>query len=84
MSEMQVGSTDVPASNGITAGKVKWFNAAKGFGFITVDGDDKDIFVHVKELRKSNIVGLNDGDAVEFTPIQGPKGRYATCLKLIT
>jgi CspA family cold shock protein len=55
-------------------GKVKWFNAAKGYGFITADGQDKDIFVHHTSIKADGFRTLNEGEAVEFELVQGPKG----------
>lgn len=56
-------------------GTVKWFNGEKGFGFIACDGG-KDIFVHVKQVKKS--VDLREGDRVTFGVDQGPRGLFAT------
>ena len=55
-------------------GKVKWFNAAKGYGFLQVDGQDKDIFVHHTSIKADGFRTLNEGEEVEFELIQGPKG----------
>ena len=57
-------------------GKVKWFNDVKGFGFITPDGSDKDIFVHFSGIQMSGRKTLMEGDEVEFeleTSDKGPK-----------
>ena len=56
-------------------GTVKFFNAAKGFGFITPDGGNKDVFVHVTALETAGIRGLNEGDKVSFVLEDDPKGR---------
>lgn len=56
-------------------GTVKWFNSEKGFGFIQRDGE-KDIFVHVKQVKKS--ADLREGDKVTFGVDQGPRGPFAT------
>jgi CspA family cold shock protein len=58
-------------------GTVKWFNAKKGYGFITVD-DGTDVFVHHSEIQGSGFRSLEDGDAVEFEIKPGPKGNQAT------
>ena len=47
-------------------GKLKWFNPKKGYGFIDVDGEEKDMFLHITALQAANISGLNEGDKVEF------------------
>jgi len=64
-------------------GSVKWFNSEKGYGFIEVPDTSGDIFLHVKELRKSSIIALNDGASVSFTAVKGPKGLYATDIKVL-
>ena len=47
-------------------GKVKWFNSKKGYGFITEDGTEKDVFLHVSELEKSNLKSLKEEQQLEF------------------
>ena len=60
-------------------GTVKWFNAAKGYGFIAHEGG-KDLFVHFSEIQDASngYRSLNEGDAVEFTIGDSPKGPQAT------
>ena len=58
-------------------GKVKWFNAAKGYGFIQADGVEKDIFVHHTSIKSEGFRTLAEGEDVEFELIQGPKGSKA-------
>ncbi len=61
------------------SGLVKWFNAEKGYGFLHAEGLEKDVFLHVKQLRSSGIMGsLTDGEQVKFVCNQGPKGFFAT------
>jgi CspA family cold shock protein len=57
-------------------GTVKWFNDAKGFGFIEQDGGP-DVFVHFSAIEMEGFKTLAQGDPVSFTVIQGPKGPQA-------
>ena len=57
-------------------GTVKWFNAKKGYGFIS-DAEGKDIFVHFSALNMDGFKELKDGEAVEFEVIEGDKGPQA-------
>jgi cold shock protein len=58
-------------------GQVKWFNADKGFGFITREDGEKDCFVHHSAIQGSGYKSLNEGDKVEFDVVQGQKGPAA-------
>lgn len=58
-------------------GKVKWFNDAKGYGFITVE-DGKDVFVHHSSIQGEGFKTLKEGQEVEFEITKGPKGDQAT------
>lgn len=60
-----------------TKGTVKWFNAEKGFGFITPQGGAKDCFVHHTAIQGDGYKSLNDGEEVEFDVVQGQKGPAA-------
>ncbi|MGD2090034.1 MAG: cold shock domain-containing protein [Candidatus Aminicenantes bacterium] len=57
-------------------GKVKWFNAKKGYGFISTE-EGKDVFVHHKEIQSEGFRTLREGEEVEFDLAQGPKGELA-------
>ena len=59
------------------SGTVKWFNNAKGFGFITREEEDADVFVHFRSIEGDGYRTLNEGQEVEFSPIEGPKGLQA-------
>jgi CspA family cold shock protein len=59
-------------------GKVKWFNAKKGYGFISPETEgDKDIFVHFSAIQGDGYKSLEQGDEVEFEVEKGPKGEHA-------
>ena len=58
-------------------GTVKWFNNAKGFGFITRQEEEEDVFVHFRSIQGDGYRTLSEGQAVEFTMTQGPKGLQA-------
>lgn len=59
------------------SGKVKWFNNAKGFGFILADGQDEDLFAHFSAIQMDGYKTLKAGQAVSFDIVQGPKGLHA-------
>ncbi len=59
----------------MATGSVKWFNAAKGFGFIAPDGGKKDVFVHISAVERAGISQLNDGQKVTFDIEAGRDGR---------
>ncbi|HBO11989.1 MAG TPA: cold shock domain protein CspD [Halieaceae bacterium] len=59
------------------SGTVKWFNNAKGFGFITREEGEGDVFVHFRSIQGDGYRTLDEGQAVEFTLVEGPKGLQA-------
>jgi CspA family cold shock protein len=63
-------------------GTVKWFNGAKGYGFISRTGGE-DVFVHFKEIKGDGYKNLNEGDSVQFEVTQGPKGLQATNVSVV-
>ena len=62
-------------------GTVKWFNGKKGFGFIEREDKEKDAFVHASAVKAAGMRFLNEGDKLEFTLEDGPKGPSAVNLK---
>ncbi len=60
-----------------TTGTVKWFNDAKGFGFITLEGGEKDCFVHHSAIQGDGFKSLTEGERVQFDLVQGQKGPAA-------
>ena len=63
-------------------GTVKWFNASKGFGFISRNGGE-DVFVHFRSISGEGYKTLNEGDKVEFEVERGPKGLQASNVKVV-
>ena len=60
-----------------TTGTVKWFNDSKGFGFLTRDDGEKDVFVHHTAIQGDGFKSLAEGEKVEFDVVQGQKGPAA-------
>ena len=69
----------------VQTGVVKFYNDEKGFGFITPDGSDQDVFLHIKELKRAGIPAqdIAAGGRMAFTPEPGKKGLKAVNLKLL-
>lgn len=59
-------------------GTVKWFNADKGYGFITPEGGGDDLFVHFSAIQMTGYKSLDEGQRVSFTETQGQKGPQAS------
>ncbi|MFO1284459.1 MAG: cold-shock protein [Burkholderiales bacterium] len=67
----------------MATGTVKWFNDAKGFGFITPQDGGKDLFAHFSEILADGHKSLAEGQQVEFTVKQGAKGPQASGIKVV-
>lgn len=61
----------------MATGTVKWFNDAKGFGFITPSDGGQDLFVHFSAIAASGFKSLKEGQQVSFEVVDGPKGKQA-------
>jgi CspA family cold shock protein len=66
----------------VASGKVKWFNNAKGYGFIEQE-DGKDVFVHYSAIDGAGYRSLEEGQPVEFEISQGPKGPQASNVRIL-
>ncbi|MGH9063471.1 MAG: cold-shock protein [Acidimicrobiales bacterium] len=67
----------------MATGTVKWFNATKGFGFISPDEQGDDLFVHQSEIQVEGFRDLAEGQRVEFAVTQGQKGKQASGVRPI-
>lgn len=63
-------------------GTVKWFNSGKGYGFIAREGGE-DVFVHYSAIQGDGFRNLEEGQRVEFTIVQGPKGLQASSVTIL-
>ncbi len=64
-----------------STGTVKWFNEAKGFGFITPKDGGDDLFAHFKEIQGDGFKTLTENQTVEYVATRGPKGMQATQIR---
>jgi len=64
-------------------GRVKWFNNAKGYGFILPDDGDEDLFVHYSSIQMEGYKTLKAGQSVTFDLLQGPKGSHAVNIVVV-
>ncbi|WP_280091814.1 MULTISPECIES: cold shock domain-containing protein CspD [Pseudomonas] len=65
----------------MASGKVKWFNNAKGYGFVNEEGKNDDLFAHYSAIQMDGYKTLKAGQAVTFDVIQGPKGLHAVNIR---
>jgi CspA family cold shock protein len=67
----------------MSVGTVKWFNASKGFGFISPDDGSADVFVHFSAIQGAGYKELSEGQRVQFETTQGQKGAQATDVRAV-
>jgi CspA family cold shock protein len=67
----------------MATGTVKWFNAEKGYGFITPEDGSKDLFVHFSAIQSDGYKSLNEGQKVEYESTQGQKGPQAGNVRVV-
>ena len=78
-----VGEPLAEGRTGMATGTVKWFNDAKGYGFITPDGGGKDVFVHHTAIQMEGFRSLAEGQKVEYEVTEGPKGPQAANVRKV-
>jgi CspA family cold shock protein len=66
----------------MATGTVKWFNTAKGFGFIAPDGGGQDVFVHISAVERAGMNGLNEGQKVSYEVVNDPRRGKSSAEKL--
>ena len=68
----------------MSTGQVKWFNNAKGFGFILPEGGGEELFAHYSSIDMEGYKTLKAGQLVSYDTVEGPKGLHAANIKLLT
>jgi CspA family cold shock protein len=77
------GGTSVRSEFIVANGTVKWFNSTKGFGFIQPEDGTSDVFVHISDVQRAGLNGLNEGDKLSYDTQRGQQGKVSACnLKL--
>jgi len=79
----QWGSFELREGTKMATGVVKWFNADKGFGFITQENGGADVFAHFSAIASDGFRSLDENQRVEFDVTQGPKGPQASNIRVI-
>ncbi|MDY4300206.1 cold-shock protein [Pseudomonas salmasensis] len=67
----------------MATGTVKWFNAEKGFGFITPDEEGAEVFAHYSAIQTTGYKILNEGQKVKYDVVPSPKGPQAACIQVL-
>jgi CspA family cold shock protein len=75
---MRPASINLQKEVAMATGTVKWFNDAKGYGFITPDDGSEDLFAHFSAIQMAGFKTLKEGMKVSFDVVQGPKGKQAS------
>jgi CspA family cold shock protein len=78
MARGEPGINNQEKRDGMATGTVKWFNDAKGYGFITPDDGSEDLFAHFSAINMQGFKTLKEGQKVSFDVVQGPKGKQAS------
>jgi CspA family cold shock protein len=74
---------DLSRNEKMAQGTVKWFNDAKGFGFITPEDGSKDLFAHFSEIQSGGFKSLAEGQRVQYVAKDGPKGPQASQIQIL-